>query len=551
MPAGRLDKTNNPQVALYTISPLSPADVTVHYGQDQHYGFSTGVRHAEGGGAPVQILVAGMQAETRYHIRATIRFSDGTPVRDIDQVFDAGPLPLRMRDWKIRTERLEKARIQPGIELLNSSTGVKSQIALADLDGRILWSYEMPERATAAHILALRSRERLFSRVAGWFGSKFHAGPLDDTLAKVAQREAESLDMRQIAKAADMEFLDPVKLLPNGDFLLLFSLSSQSLLSGPSPRGIFSALREIDLAGRTVRQVTIEELNRKLHHRGHPELELQTFHHDVEILPNGHWIVIANQFRPGSDPEQGQTDVFGDVLVEIDDNLNPVWTWSTFDHLDINRRPMWSPDWTHSNAVIYTPDDGNLLLSMRNQSWVIKIDYRDGKGTGKILWRLGEGGDFKLLNGRDPEDWQYGQHLPALLGSRSAGIFRLALMDNGDGRLAADGTRCVEPGSNRKGQRCYTTVPIFEIDEKARTATIIARKVFPPDQYSSWGGDTVALPDGSIEATLSSQGKAGMNSVVMELTDEPLPREIWHMDIEGTPIYRAERIPSPYRGVQW
>ncbi len=551
MAAGELDSTDNPQVALYTIAPPAPSEVTIHYGPDQRYALSTWTRHAGGNGVPVRILVAGMQPRTRYYIRATIRFSDGTQVTDAGHVFDTGSLPPRMRDWQIRSERLQRAAVQPGIELLNSSTGVKSQIALADLDGRILWSYEMPERETSEHILALRLRERMFTRIAGWFGWKRHSGPIPDDLAKLAERQAKTPEMLQIAKTAEMSFLNPVKVLPDGDFLLLFSLSSQSLLSGPSPPGVLSALREIDLSGRTVRQITLQELNEKLHDCGHPELKLQTFHHDVEVLPNGHWIVIANQYRPGSDPGQGETDIFGDVLVELDNNLNPVWTWSAFDHLDIHRRPMWSPDWTHSNAVIYTADDGNLLLSMRHQSWVIKIDYRNGKGSGKILWRLGEGGDLKLVNGRDPEDWQYGQHLPAILGPRSAGVFRLALMDNGDGRLTADGNRCVEPGSAKKGERCYTSVPVFEIDEQARTATIVARKIFPSDQYSSWGGGIVALPDGGIEATLSSQGKAGLNSVVMELTDERHPQEIWQMDIKGNPIYRAERISSPYRGVQW
>jgi arylsulfate sulfotransferase len=551
MAAGRVEETDNPQVAQYTIAPPTPADVTIHYGPDERYGLSTWTRHAAGSGAPVPILIAGMRPKTRYYIRATIRFSDGTLVTDPGHVFDAGALPPRMRDWQIRSERFQKASVQSGIELLNSSTGVKSQIALADLDGRILWTFEMPERETSEHILALRLRERMFSRMAAWFGRKRHSGPLHDELAKLAQRQAKTPEMLQIAKTAEMEFLNPVKVLPNGDFLLLFSLSSQSLLSGPSPPGVLSALREIDLAGRTVRQITLDELNERLHDCGHPELKLQTFHHDVEVLPNGHWIVIANQFRPGSDPGQGETDIFGDVLVELDNNLNPVWTWNTFDHLDIHRRPMWSPDWTHSNALIYTPDDGNLLLSMRHQSWVIKIDYRNGAGSGKILWRLGQGGDFKLVNGRDPEDWQYGQHLPAILGARSAGVFRLALMDNGDGRLTDAGGRCVEPGSAKSGERCYSTVPVFEIDEKARTAKIIARKVFPVGQYSAWGGGTVALPDGAIEATLSSQGKAGLNSVVMELTNETQPQEIWQMEIKGNPIYRAERIPSPYRGVQW
>jgi len=35
-----------------------------------------------------------------------------------------------------------------------------------------------------------------------------------------------------------------------------------------------------------------------------------------------------------------------------------------------------------SNAVIYSASDGNSLLSMRNQAWILKIDYGDGAGTG-------------------------------------------------------------------------------------------------------------------------------------------------------------------------
>ncbi len=54
------------------------------------------------------------------------------------------------------------------------------------------------------------------------------------------------------------------------------------------------------------------------------------------------------------------------------------------------------PDWTHSNDMLYSSDDHNLLLSIRHQNWIVKIEYLDGQGSGKILWRLGEGGDFRL-----------------------------------------------------------------------------------------------------------------------------------------------------------
>ena len=63
--------------------------------------------------------------------------------------------------------------------------------------------------------------------------------------------------------------------------------------------------------------------------------------------------------------------MLGDALVDLDQNHNPVWVWDTFDHLcsatvttpclDINRHPLDFPDWTHSNALVYSPDDGNLF----------------------------------------------------------------------------------------------------------------------------------------------------------------------------------------------
>ena len=99
--------------------------------------------------------------------------------------------------------------------------------------------------------------------------------------------------------------------------------------------------------------------------------------------------------------------------MDLDTNNQPVWVWRAFDHLDVNRHPYLFPDWTHSNAVVYEPD-GSLLLSMRHQSWILKIDYANGSGGGDVLWRLGPGGDFTLSDS-DPAQWFYNQHYPNLL----------------------------------------------------------------------------------------------------------------------------------------
>ena len=109
----------------------------------------------------------------------------------------------------------------------------------------------------------------------------------------------------------------------------------------------------------------------------------------------------------------GTTSVIGDALVDIDPNGNVVWGWSAFDYLDVNRHLQGLPDWTHSNAIVYTAD-GNLLLSMRHQSWILKIDYANGAGSGNLLWKLGEDGDFTIL-GVIPSQWFYGQHHPLIL----------------------------------------------------------------------------------------------------------------------------------------
>ena len=64
----------------------------------------------------------------------------------------------------------------------------------------------------------------------------------------------------------------------------------------------------------------------------------------------------------------------------------PVWLGTNSTTLDINRRPYLYPDWTHTNAVIYSKDDGNLIISIRHQNWLVKIDYNNGAGAGDILW---------------------------------------------------------------------------------------------------------------------------------------------------------------------
>jgi arylsulfate sulfotransferase len=216
---------------------------------------------------------------------------------------------------------------------------------------------------------------------------------------------------------------------------------------------------EFNLAGDTVKQITMTQLNSALAAAGY-NLTLQLFHHDVTVLPNGHWLVLANTFQ--NVVLNGQTiptQVLGDVIVDLNTDLQPVWVWNEFDHLDVNRHPWNFPDWTHTNAVIYSPDDGNLLVSIRHQNWIVKVDYENGAGTGNILWHLGQGGDFTLVNGTDPTDWSYAQHGISFTTANTTGTFGLAVMDNGDDR-AYPGIAPATCGIDG-APPCFSTIPVY------------------------------------------------------------------------------------------
>jgi hypothetical protein len=537
--------TANPLVALYSYQPTVQGTIHVEFGMATNYGTITSSVATPSNGGPVQIFVAGMKQNTTYHMRAVVTQSDGTVLDDSDHTFTTGSFPSDMLPI-LKATTMPGQTPQPGIELANAASSINNKHFLeayaTDLGGNIIWGYNFPDRPSRYTVI------------------------------------------------------QPVKPLPNGNFVVVISYPSQFFLPGQgatltSVDKSVDLIREIDLAGDPVAQLTLDSLNAKLAAAGHGNIKLVDLHHDVAILPNGHLVVLGSMIKAYTDLPgyPGTTDVLGDALVDLDQNFNVSWVWSEFDHLDVNRHPItfaqkphatqvswarriWSefglwlrkqfdhfegkrrhsafpgfenafPDWTHSNAVFYSPSDGNLLVSIRHQNWIIKIDYQNGKGSGNILWRLGNGGDFKLVGGTPPEDWFYGQHDPSFAGSPTAGKFSLTLMDNGYGRTTANGSQCT--GS---GPACYSTIPVMAIDESARTATTTYRQKIPPSRFNIWGGNAEVLGNGDLEYDLCGEWK---NSEVDEIKMTNPAQPVWTLKEFGANLYRAHRIPSLYPGVRW
>ena len=326
---------------------------------------------------------------------------------------------------------------------------------------------------------------------------------------------------------------NPIKLLPNGHFLVNYTTGVAD--------GSNSVLQEVDLTGKVIWQMTATDLNKALAVATCAGCNITVIgtHHDFVMLPNGHLIVLAS-----TQQDISGTTVTGDVIIDLDQNHNPVWLWNEFDHLDINRRPYMFPDWTHTNAILYSPDDGNLIISIRHQNWVVKVDYANGAGAGDIIWHLGYQGDFTLVGGTDPTDWFYAQHGPSFTTTNTTGQFGMAVFDNGDDRFFPSGqVLCTAPSAS-----CYSTVPLLTLDETAMTATLNFHTVAPT--YSFFGGNNAVLINGDIEFCETAEPTA-LAGDVYEITQGGSAQTVWHMKITGQYAYRGQRMPSMYPGVQW
>jgi hypothetical protein len=128
------------------------------------------------------------------------------------------------------------------------------------------------------------------------------------------------------------------------------------------------------------------------------EVRYPDHHHDGRLLRNGNLVLLCATALPAHVASRVQGGLFGleddspmysDYLVEMTTTGDKVWEWRVWDHLDPATHPITSPadtraEWTHGNTVVELPD-GDLLLSMRNISTVVRINRQ----TDAIDWELG------------------------------------------------------------------------------------------------------------------------------------------------------------------
>jgi hypothetical protein len=309
------------------------------------------------------------------------------------------------------------------------------------------------------------------------------------------------------------------------------------IVENPNADSSYQIVREFDLTGTTVRETNAARVSEQLVAMG--KRRIGAFHHEARRLRDGRILVLADVERILSDVQgPGPVDIVGDMIVVLDSNLQVVWAWDAFDHLDVTRQatlqdscnfgncpPIYlasadANDWLHGNSVQEMPD-GNLLYSSRSQDWVIKINYASGEGAGDVIWRLGQDGDFQMISS-DPSPWFSHQHDPEVLSDNTT----IVLLDNGNVREAAD------PGANSRGQ-------VLLLDEANRTARLVLNVDL--GQYSFALGAAQKLANGDYHFDVGFLSDA--TSISLEVDSAGNMQYALHA---GAPEYRSFRMSDLY-----
>jgi hypothetical protein len=360
---------------------------------------------------------------------------------------------------------------------------------------------------------------------------------------------ATDLDGHVIWYLSSPQFL--TRMLPGGA-LLAFGEGANSA----NDMRRLQTLREIDLAGNILRETNIARIAEQLETRGvHSDCKksgkecVSGFHHEAIRLPNGHTLAIAGLeriFPAGTQGAKEAVDILGDLVIDLDEDFQVAAVWNSFDHLDLQRASLENSKckegpgsggcppiflaaeangWLHSNSLNYIPATGDFLISMPEQDWVLKIDWRDGEGSGKILWRLGEGGDF-VAQTSDPSPWFSYQHDA---GFEPVGSNLVSILDDGRARKKKD------LGANSRGQ-------VWKVDEQAHTATLVHNSDL--GVYSVAVGSAQTLKDGGYTFEAGFINPASPYSRAVETSADG--KVIYAQQVEGLIVYRSFRVEDLY-----
>jgi arylsulfate sulfotransferase len=319
--------------------------------------------------------------------------------------------------------------------------------------------------------------------------------------------------------------------VPGGTFLLIAS---------DLGRGDKQLLRAYDVAGNLLRETDATAIANELAAMGKDRIT--SISHEIFRFPNGDTgfigtveKMLASAYDSNTNTVHSNVDVLGDMAVVLDSNFHVKWSWDEFNYAadfstkkpDGSALPAYTGmlneictagagcptllntnpsngqkytvanDWTHSNSLAPTPD-GNLIISLRHQDMVIKINYSNGGGDGRILWRLGPEGDFTSSVPAGQTAFQFFNTHQHDAEYESNGL--LSLFDNGNTRVSVYGgdSRGMAWGID---EAAMTATPVVNVDLGAYSLATGSAQRLANNNYHFYLGFINATNSQSVETT--------------------------------------------------
>ncbi|MBK6759527.1 MAG: aryl-sulfate sulfotransferase [Ignavibacteria bacterium] len=225
--------------------------------------------------------------------------------------------------------------------------------------------------------------------------------------------------------------------------------------------------------------------------------------HEIRIVSDSSYYVLGREIvilDLSSTVPGGRRDVqvVSAVIEERTFSGNTLFLWRSIEHIPVTDASETidltasAIDYIHINSIAVA-SDGNLLLSCRHLSEVIKVN----RATGEIMWRLGgsdsKNNQFTFLN--DTKDGYVGFSFQHSAAETADGT--LLLFDNGNTKPTAE-SRAVE----------------YQLDEVAKTATRVWEYKPSPPMYANNMGNVQELENGNV---LIGYGSGSTNVVAHEV----------------------------------
>jgi len=258
-------------------------------------------------------------------------------------------------------------------------------------------------------------------------------------------------------------------------------------------------------------------------------------HHDMEYNPISKTFLTLNNYVK----TVNGTRVLFDKIVEFNELGGVLWTWDTYEHLDLNEACVYNDtatyqeetvmDFTHCNAIQWDYNESIVYLNVRHLNTFYKINMTNNE----VIWGCGEHGNFTLHNANGTQVSSLWYHSHALE-EVEPDVFMMFDNDFHNETNLNDG---------------HSRILEVTLNEHNMTASETWSWAAPKDYWSPYWGKVDRLPNGDRIGTFGTQTKqynSSIGAVLVEVNPTGSVVRTWTYQ-NGWGIYRVtigERMPS-------